>query len=264
MEILLSLEVRDLGSFAHVPNPDAIRPHRCQCPAVGPECDVTVSAEKVAQRGGNIEMIKARCGERLVFFPQRWHSVWGECSMPSEIDTIVVEVLEGDTEAFGRIIRLYQQTVWRIVSIVLRDRDATENLVQHVFVDAYMHLDSYRIGTDFGAWMRTIARNRIRQEARTIGRENKRMAVYADQLAERFRDEERADRADELYLDALRRCREVLPERAARLIDRRYVHSESFTEIAAAEDSTPEAIQRAISRLRAQLRECIESRLAQS
>jgi len=184
--------------------------------------------------------------------------------MASEIDAVVAEVLAGDTEAFGRVIRLYQQDVWRIAALVLRDRDSTENLVQQVFVDAYMHLDSYRRGTDFGAWLRTIARNRIRQELRSAGRENRRMAVYADQLAERLRDDDRAEKHQEVYLDALKRCREALPERGARLIERRYVHSESFDAIAAAEDSTPEAIQRAISRLRTQLRDCIESRLANS
>jgi len=184
--------------------------------------------------------------------------------MTAEVDEIITTVLAGDTDAFGRIIRLYQPEVWRIVTLVLRDRNASENLVQQVFVDAYMHLDHYRLNTDFGAWLRTIARNRIRQELRTMSRENRRMAVYADQLAERLREESHAEQDHESYLDALQLCRQSLPERAARLIELRYVRHQSFAEIAEGEATTPEAIQRAISRVRAQLRDCIESRLGRS
>src|SRR6516164_2339442 len=60
-----------------------------------------------------------------------------------EADRIVAEVLAGDTQAFAEVVRLYQQDVWRIAAALLRDRDATENLVQQVFVDAYFHLDQY-------------------------------------------------------------------------------------------------------------------------
>ena len=64
-----------------------------------------------------------------------------------EADRIVAEVLAGDTQAFAGLVRMYQETVWRIAAALLRDRDATENLVQQVFVDAYFHLDQYARGT---------------------------------------------------------------------------------------------------------------------
>ena len=139
-----------------------------------------------------------------------------------EADRIVEEVLTGDTEAFAGLVRLFQESVWRIAAAMLRDRDATENLVQQVFVDAYLHLDQYELGTDFGAWIRTVARNRLRKELRTAAREDRRLAHFRERLAERLRDEA-SDRTDDsdAYMAALRGCRQLLTTRDPALLKQR-------------------------------------------
>jgi RNA polymerase sigma-70 factor (ECF subfamily) len=180
-----------------------------------------------------------------------------------EADRIVAEVLAGNTRAFADLVRLYQQAVWRIAAALLRDRDATENLVQQVFVDAYFHLDQYARGTDFGAWIRTVARNRLRKELRTAGREDRRLATYHKRLAERLRAEATGTRDDsEDYVAALRGCREALPARDAELVKMRYETGLSFEAIAARQGQTPEAVQRMLSRIRFRLRDCIRNKLA--
>lgn len=179
-----------------------------------------------------------------------------------EADRIVAQVLAGDTPAFAGLVRLYQQSVWRIAAAMLRDRDATENLVQQVFVDAYFHLDQYAPGTDFGAWVRTVARNRLRKELRTVGREDRRLAVYRERLAERLRAEAGAPRDDaDAYVEALRGCRDGLPPREATLLKLRYERGLSFEAIAEKQGQTPEAVQRMISRIRCRLRDCIQNKL---
>lgn len=179
-----------------------------------------------------------------------------------EADRIVVEVLAGDTQAFTGLVRLYQEAVWRIAAALLRDRDATENLVQQVFVDAYFHLDQYAPGTDFGAWIRTVARNRLRKELRTAGREDRRLATYRERLAERLKAEAAGARDDsEAYVAALRGCRQALAPRDAALVKLRYERGLSFEEIAAKQGQSPEAVQRMISRIRFRLRECIQHKL---
>ncbi len=179
-----------------------------------------------------------------------------------EADRIVAEVLAGDTQAFAGLVRLYQETVWRIAAALLRDRDATENIVQQVFVDAYFHLDQYAIGTDFGAWVRTVARNRLRKELRTAGREDRRLATYRERLAERLKAEATGARDDsEAYVAALRGCRQSLPPRDAALVRMRYEKGLSFEEIAKTQGQSAEAVQRMISRIRFRLRECIQQKL---
>ena len=180
-----------------------------------------------------------------------------------EADRIVAEVLAGETQAFAGLVRLYQEAVWRIAAALLRDRDATENLVQQVFVDAYFHLDQYAPGTDFGAWIRTVARNRLRKEIRTTGREDRRLEVYRERLADRLRAEAAPDRDDsDAFVAALRGCRQLLSDRDARLLKLRYEKGLSFEAIARAQGQTTDAVQRMISRIRFRLRPCIEHKLA--
>jgi RNA polymerase sigma-70 factor (ECF subfamily) len=178
-----------------------------------------------------------------------------------EADRIVRQVLAGDTQAFAGLVRLYQESVWRIAAALLRDRDATENLVQQVFVDAYFHLDQYAPGTDFGAWVRTVARNRLRKELRTAAREDRRLATYRQRLAERLRAESAGRDDSDAYVAALRGCREALPPRDAALVRLRYEKGLSFEAIASRQGQTPEAVQRMISRIRFRLRDCIRNKL---
>ena len=179
-----------------------------------------------------------------------------------EADRIVEDVLAGDTAAFAGIIRLFQQSVWRIAAVILRDRDATENVVQQVFVDAYLHLDQYELGTDFGAWIRTVARNRLRKELRTAIREDRRLLRFRQLLLERLRSEASGQRDDsDIYMAALRDCRELLAPRDCTLLSMRYEAGMSFEAIANHQGQTPDAVQRMISRIRIRLKECIQQKL---
>ncbi len=178
-----------------------------------------------------------------------------------EADRLVRLVLSGDTQAFAGIVRLYESDVWRIAAALVRDWTATESLVQQTFVDAYAHLHRYQLGTDFGAWVRTLARNRLRKEIRTLSRAEQRLAVYREQLAERLRADEPPRDDSDVYLAALRECRAALPSDEAALLRLRYERGLSFEAIAARNGTTPAAVQRAVSRIRFRLRACIEGQL---
>ncbi|MBM3980710.1 MAG: sigma-70 family RNA polymerase sigma factor [Planctomycetes bacterium] len=150
-----------------------------------------------------------------------------------EADRLVRLVLAGETTAFADLIRLYESDVWRIAASLLRDWTSTESLVQQAFIDAYKNLHRYQLGTDFGAWVRAVARNRLRKEYRTLSRDEQRLAAYSEQLAERLRAEEPVHDDTDLYLAALRGCREELPEDEAILLRLRYEKGLSFEAIAA-------------------------------
>lgn len=134
-------------------------------------------------------------------------------------------------------------------------------MVQQAFVDAYSHLHLYETGTDFGAWLRTVARNRLRKEFRTASRAEQRLAVYREALAERVRSDEPARDDADVYLAALRACRSALPDDEAALLKLRYEKGLSFETIAVKRGLTPAAVQRALSRTRFRLRACIEGQL---
>ncbi|HEY2839664.1 MAG TPA: RNA polymerase sigma factor [Pirellulales bacterium] len=64
--------------------------------------------------------------------------------------------LEGDGEAYARIVAKFQTQVARRMRLFANDPAAVEELVQEVFVEAYFSLSRYREG-NFPGWLTQIA-----------------------------------------------------------------------------------------------------------
>ncbi|MHC4202087.1 MAG: RNA polymerase sigma factor, partial [Planctomycetota bacterium] len=184
--------------------------------------------------------------------------------MGESIQSAIDEVLEGRIDAYAEVVRRYQDEVWRIVAFALRDVAATEDLVQQVFVNAYASLETYRAGMDFGAWLRSIARNLVRSEIRRRMREEKRLKAYHEHLLERVADDKAAERHEARLREALSRCREKLAPTSRRALDLRYRRGLGFGEVAQALGRTAAAARQMLSRVRLELRRCIEGRMARS
>jgi len=65
--------------------------------------------------------------------------------------------LEGDGQAYNRLVRRYQQPVSSYMWRFTRDRREWEELVQDVFVEAYVSLGSYRQRAPLLHWLKRIA-----------------------------------------------------------------------------------------------------------
>src|SRR6516164_6917385 len=91
----------------------------------------------------------------------------------AEINSIVDRVLRGEIDAYETIVRAYQREVWKVVTAMLFDARGAEDLVQRSFISAYQHLHQFQPGRDFGAWLKEIARNQVRQELRRAAREDR-------------------------------------------------------------------------------------------
>jgi RNA polymerase sigma-70 factor (ECF subfamily) len=182
----------------------------------------------------------------------------------AELEGRLRRVLAGEVDAYEAVVRSYQREVWKVVAAMLHDPGGTEDLVQQVFVNAYLHLFSYQPGTDFGRWIKSIARNLARNQLRARLRETRRMSVYREHLLGRLGDEAAAAREEDLLAEALRICRERLPEHGARVLDLRYARALSFEEIAAQLGRTVEAVRQFLLRIRLALRECVERRMVET
>ena len=65
--------------------------------------------------------------------------------------------LAGDGEAFARLVRRYQQPIARSMWRFTRDQARVEELVQDVFVEAYLSLRTFRGDAPFLHWLRKIS-----------------------------------------------------------------------------------------------------------
>jgi len=177
-------------------------------------------------------------------------------------DELVRLVRRGRTDYFEEIVDRYQRDVLRIVTATLYDRSQSEDLVQQVFVNAFMHLADFQTGRDFGAWLRTIARNAVREHLRKNARYERRLKVYGELLSHRWENEDRAEEFDESLRRALEECLQRLPDKAAQAVRLRYHEGLDFAAMATNMDSSSGALRNLLSRVRIRLRECIERGMA--
>lgn len=79
-------------------------------------------------------------------------------SAASPVDAAdIAAALAGRQDAFDRLVTRYQTTLARQMWRFTRDRVVLEELVQDVFVEAYMSLARYRGDGPFDHWLRSIA-----------------------------------------------------------------------------------------------------------
>jgi RNA polymerase sigma-70 factor (ECF subfamily) len=84
---------------------------------------------------------------------------------------IVERVLRGDRDGFGEIVHRYQGRLFGLVLMMLRRRDAADDVAQDTLVRAFTHLNQYDRSRPFYPWLATIAvrlaQNWLRHEARS-------------------------------------------------------------------------------------------------
>ncbi len=66
---------------------------------------------------------------------------------------------EGDSEAFGPLVRKYQKRVFSLVYHLVRRRDEVEDLAQEIFIKAFRAIRSYNFESSFGTWLSRVATN---------------------------------------------------------------------------------------------------------
>jgi RNA polymerase sigma-70 factor (ECF subfamily) len=138
--------------------------------------------------------------------------------------------------------------------------EAVDDVAQEAFVIAYEKLHTFERGTNFGAWVRTIARFLVAKERR---REDRRQRVLQEPVVEwLFEADLIADSSgDEARASALRACLAELPERRRRLVQQRYFENVAPAVIASHEGRTANDVRQSLFRLRAALHACITRRL---
>jgi RNA polymerase sigma-70 factor (ECF subfamily) len=82
---------------------------------------------------------------------------------PAEkVRRLVEQAQAGDADAFGQIYEYYFETIFRYIKFRVANQQTAEDLTADVFLRALKHIGSFTWrGRDFGAWLVTIARNRV-------------------------------------------------------------------------------------------------------
>jgi RNA polymerase sigma-70 factor (ECF subfamily) len=89
----------------------------------------------------------------------------------SDDASLIAATLAGDTAAFGRLVREYQDRLYNSLLRVLGSADDAADIVQDAFVQAYTKLDSFRGNSAFYTWLYRIAFNLAMSQRRREHRE---------------------------------------------------------------------------------------------
>lgn len=173
---------------------------------------------------------------------------------------LVQRVLEGDNASFERLVRRHQAQVFRTVVSMIGDQAATSDLMQQAFIKAFDQLDRFDGSDDrsFGPWVRTIARNLVRDDLRRREREQRYLARYRSEFFAESEDAASAERRAERLKNALVECRRRLAPAASEVIRLRYEIGMDVAAIAVAVGRSLGATKQLLFRTREGLRRCVE------
>ena len=146
-----------------------------------------------------------------------------------------------------------------------RDAELAEEIYQNAAVVVIEKADQPETIRNFRAWAKEVVRRqalhaiRARAAAERYGRAVSPELLEGVSIA--FIDDTSEDSVVCDEASALRQCLDGLPKDKRELIALRYERSSSFDDISNHVGSTPAAVQRALSRIRKMLHECVQRRL---
>lgn len=180
-----------------------------------------------------------------------------------DFDDAIRRVLAGDSGRFEEIIRRLERPLRAWLATHASPAVDVDEVAQRAFVIAFKKLDTFEIGTDFPAWLFTIARYQLMTELTRLRRVADYHARFAPELLERElerRCQEPAE-ADREKLDHLKKCVASLGENLRRYVSWRYDEEISLEEMANRTGRSVGAIKKQLWQIRRKLQQCIEERM---
>ncbi len=169
--------------------------------------------------------------------------------------------MDGKTQSFVvQEIARHQARLRGFVRCLLVRSAEVDDLVQEVNAVLWEKANEFQPGTDFWAWACQIARFKVLNHVRKLGRER----VVFDEAMLGQLAEVAVQRLETLEQrrEALEHCLQQLPPPHRQLIDLRYASGQTIESIAESIGRPAGAVRQTLYRIRAALQSCIEGRLA--
>jgi RNA polymerase sigma-70 factor (ECF subfamily) len=166
-------------------------------------------------------------------------------------DQIITRVRGGERSLFAELVDRHEVALYAYArSRGLSAADA-QDVAQDAFVEAYLSLHRYEEGTDFGAWLRAIARNLVQNRLRSLSR--RREAAFLEGSVGAAEPAPPTAR----LLEALKRCLEASDALGKELVEEFYGRALSLREIAKRLGRSVSWVGVTLHRTRNRLRDCL-------
>jgi RNA polymerase sigma-70 factor (ECF subfamily) len=104
--------------------------------------------------------------------------------LPDEEHLLIHSAQQGDRQAFAVLVERYWDRLYRWLYHLTHHREAAEDLAQEALLKAYAHLDRFRPGSNFRAWLFRIAYNSFVNQWRAADRARQAVACRLPALEE--------------------------------------------------------------------------------
>lgn len=174
--------------------------------------------------------------------------------MPTEPYPITSEV-----ENFGVLVREHQAGLRAFIRMLGAEAASVDDLAQEVFLVAWRRLADFESGTDFGKWLRGIARHLVANDRRKEARRSRLLPFAVTDLLLHQADHDPAESVDVRRLvSVMQDCVAQLPPRHREILQRRYASSENATDLARELSMRADTLRQMLLRIRVVVKECIE------
>ena len=180
----------------------------------------------------------------------------------------MLRVRDGDVASFGRLVAAYQDRLVGLLTHLVGERDAAEDLAQEVFLRVYRARNGYQPTAKFSTWLFRIAQNLASNSRR--GRRRRREVPFAGAgeltdsrpqealLAEKSAFLPNRQIARRELQAVVRDALEDLGDRQKMAVLLHKFEGMSYADIAETMEMTPQAVKSLLSRARDNLRTKLE------
>jgi RNA polymerase sigma-70 factor (ECF subfamily) len=171
---------------------------------------------------------------------------------------LIEQVQSGDLEAYGEVVRAYQDSVFNVCLRILGNVQEAEDLAQEAFLRAYRNIAHYDPTRPFGPWMRVLAANLCYNHL------NKARLQRVPLEEERGLPPEDSGRGPEALLELTQEYQDLygkiwqLPETQRIALELRHFQGLSYQEMADAMDLPLNTVRSHLYRARRKLAELLE------
>lgn len=176
--------------------------------------------------------------------------------------SLILAKQEPSDQEFVSLLTNHQEVLRSFVLSLIPNHPGVRDLVQEINIVLWEKRKSFELGTNFGAWINTVARFKAMNERKKLQRAN--WLVFNNNLIDLIAGE--GEERDPELLESKRRafnyCFQKLRKTDQSLLTARYTSSEAMENYARSSGRTRASLRVTLTRLRATVRHCIHQRLA--
>lgn len=176
---------------------------------------------------------------------------------PLDLDRIVESVQSGNVRDFEKLVKAFQWQIRSYLHVRCPIHSDPDDITQEVFIVAYRKIQLFEVGTNFRAWLFSIARYQLLSEIQKQKRRSAFCRAYEGDPTVGQREPLLEDPHDDLMVAKLQECISQLNEKGREALRLRYTNRKSIREIAKLRERSEGAVKKQLHVIRKKLEDCL-------